>query len=67
MAPPVEYKVLETREGLFGGKMSGEKVERLLDECDSRTYRRATQPYVPSHLVPSDCDHGDLDGWVRPG
>ena len=32
MAPPVEYKVLEMREGLLGGKMSGEKVERLLNE-----------------------------------
>jgi Domain of unknown function (DUF4177) len=32
IVPQVEYKVLELREGLFGGKMSGEKLERLLNE-----------------------------------
>jgi Domain of unknown function (DUF4177) len=27
-----EYQVLELREGLLGGKMSGEKLQRLLNE-----------------------------------
>jgi hypothetical protein len=28
----VEYKVLELREGLLGGKMSGDKLERILND-----------------------------------
>jgi Domain of unknown function (DUF4177) len=27
-----EYRVVEVREGLVGGKMSGDKLERLLNE-----------------------------------
>jgi Domain of unknown function (DUF4177) len=27
-----EYRVVEVREGLIGGKMSGDKLERLLNE-----------------------------------
>jgi hypothetical protein len=28
----VEYRVVELREGLVGGKMSGDKLERVLNE-----------------------------------
>jgi hypothetical protein len=27
-----EYKVIELREGLFGGKMSGDKLEKVLNQ-----------------------------------
>jgi hypothetical protein len=29
---PYEYKVVEVREKMIGGKMSGEKLEKLLNE-----------------------------------
>jgi hypothetical protein len=29
---PYQYKVVELREGLIGGKMSGDKLEKVLDE-----------------------------------
>lgn len=32
MAKSFEYKVVEMREKLIGGKMSGDKLERLLNE-----------------------------------
>jgi uncharacterized protein DUF4177 len=32
MAERVEYKVLELRERMIGGKMSGEKLERILND-----------------------------------
>ncbi|MGY1741828.1 MULTISPECIES: DUF4177 domain-containing protein [unclassified Blastococcus] len=32
MAGRYEYKVEELREGLLGGKMSGDKLERVLNE-----------------------------------
>jgi hypothetical protein len=32
MRERVEYKVLELREKMIGGKMSGEKLERILNE-----------------------------------
>jgi hypothetical protein len=32
MAGRYEYKVEEVREGMLGGKMSGDKVEKLLNE-----------------------------------
>ena len=31
-----QYKVVELREGLIGGKMSGEKLEKVLNEHGSR-------------------------------
>lgn len=30
--PVYEYKVAEMREGMIGGKMSGEKLEKLLND-----------------------------------
>jgi hypothetical protein len=32
MANAYEYKVVELREGLMGGKMSGDKLEKVLNE-----------------------------------
>ncbi|MGY1591493.1 DUF4177 domain-containing protein [Geodermatophilus sp. SYSU D00965] len=32
MAQRYEYKVVELREGLLGGKMSGDKLEKVLNE-----------------------------------
>ena len=32
MATSFEYKVVELREGVIGGKMSGEKLEKILNE-----------------------------------
>ena len=32
MAGRYEYKVVELREGMLGGKMSGEKLEKVLNE-----------------------------------
>ncbi|MGY1814484.1 DUF4177 domain-containing protein [Blastococcus sp. SYSU D00820] len=32
MAARYEYKVVELREGLIGGKMSGDKLEKVLNE-----------------------------------
>lgn len=32
MAESFEYKVVELREGMVGGKMSGEKLEKVLNE-----------------------------------
>jgi hypothetical protein len=32
MANRVEYKVVELRERMIGGKMSGDKLEKLLNE-----------------------------------
>ena len=34
-----EYKVVELREGLIGGKMSGDKLEKLLNEHGSKGWR----------------------------
>ena len=33
MANRYEYAVVELREGMLGGKMSGDKLERILFEC----------------------------------
>ena len=32
MAKSFEYKVVELREGMIGGKMSGDKLEKVLNE-----------------------------------
>ena len=32
MAGPFEYKVVELREKMLGGKMSGDKLEKILNE-----------------------------------
>jgi hypothetical protein len=39
MAERYEYKVLELREKLFGGKMSGDKLEKILNENARQGWR----------------------------
>jgi hypothetical protein len=39
MAERYEYKVLELREKLFGGKMSGDKLEKILNEHARQGWR----------------------------
>ena len=39
MADRYEYKVIELREGLMGGKMSGEKLQKVLNEQASQGWQ----------------------------
>ena len=39
MAERYEYKVLELREKMIGGKMSGDKLERVLNEHAAQGWR----------------------------
>jgi hypothetical protein len=39
MADRYEYKVFELREGLIGGKMSGEKLQKILNEHASQGWQ----------------------------
>jgi len=39
MAERFEYKVLELREKMIGGKMSGDKLERILNEHARQGWR----------------------------
>jgi hypothetical protein len=39
MADRYEYKVIELRERLLGGKMSGEKLEKILNEHASQGWQ----------------------------
>jgi Domain of unknown function (DUF4177) len=50
-----EYKVVEVREKMFGGKMSGHHLERLLNE-----HAGCTQP-------PSVCEVHHLIPWANGG
>ncbi len=50
-----EYKVVEVREGLMGGKLSGDKIEKILNEHAGEGWRLR-------ELTP-----GDVKGRVGPG
>jgi Domain of unknown function (DUF4177) len=50
-----EYKVVEVREKLWGGKMSGKKLEEILNEHASQGWRMV------------DMTPGDVKGRVGPG
>lgn len=39
MAGRYEYKVVELREGMIGGKMSGDKLEKVLNEQASQGWQ----------------------------
>ncbi len=39
VAVAYQYKVVELREGMIGGKMSGEKLEKLLNEHASQGWQ----------------------------
>ena len=50
----MEYKVVEVREGLLGGKMSGKKLEKILnDEAkDGWLYKAMTAADVKGRIGP---------------
>jgi Domain of unknown function (DUF4177) len=54
MANRYEYKVLELREKMIGGKMSGEKLEKILNEHGSQGWqlKSVTSADVKGRLGP---------------
>jgi len=52
---PYEYKVVELREKFFGGKMSGEKLEKVLND-------HAAEGWQLKHITGAD-----VKGRVGPG
>lgn len=52
---PYEYKVVELREKFFGGKMSGEKLEKVLNDY-------ASDGWQLKHITSAD-----VKGRVGPG
>ena len=63
----MEYKVVEGREGLLGGKMSGKKLEKILnDEAkDGWLYKSMTAADVKGRIGPGGVD-GILIVFERP-
>jgi hypothetical protein len=53
-----EYRVVELREGLIGGKMSGDKLERLLNEhgTDGWQLKSITSVEVKGRVGPGGVD-----------
>ncbi len=53
-----EYRVVEIREGLIGGKMSGDKLERLLNENarDGWQLKAITSVEVKGRVGPGGVD-----------
>lgn len=53
-----QYKVLELREGLMGGKMSGDKLEKVLNEHGAKGWflKNITVVEVKSRLGPGGVD-----------
>lgn len=54
MGERFEYKVVELREGMIGGKMSGDKLERVLNEhgADGWQLKAVTSVEVKGRLGP---------------
>ena len=54
MASRYEYKVLELREKMIGGKMSGEKLEKILNEHGAQGWqlKAVTSADVKGRLGP---------------
>jgi len=54
MATVYEYKVVELREGMIGGKMSGEKLENVLNEHGAQGWelKAVTSVEVKGRLGP---------------
>lgn len=57
----MEYKVVEVREGLIGGKLSGKKLEEILNEHAKKgwRYKSMTSVEVKGRVGP-----GGVDGLV---
>jgi len=53
-----QYKVVEIREGLMGGKMSGDKLEKVLNEHGSNGWflKSITSVEVKGRLGPGGVD-----------
>jgi hypothetical protein len=62
-----QYKVVEMREGLIGGKISGGKLEKVLNEhgSDGWTLRAITAVEVKGRIGPGGVD-GVLITFERP-
>ena len=62
-----EYRVVEVREGLIGGKMSGDKVEKLLNEHARQGWqlKALTSVTVKGRIGPGGTD-GLLATFERP-
>jgi hypothetical protein len=67
MRQRVEYKVLELREGLIGGKMSGDKLERILNDNarDGWQLKAITSTEVKGRVGPGGVE-GLLVTFERP-
>ncbi|MBA2473350.1 MAG: DUF4177 domain-containing protein [Pseudonocardiales bacterium] len=67
MATSFEYKVVELREGMVGGKMSGDKLERILNEHadDGWQLKAITAVEVKGRIGPGGVD-GVLVTFERP-
>lgn len=57
----MEYKVVEVREGIIGGKLSGQKLEKILNDHAARgwRYKSMTSVEVKGRVGP-----GGVDGLV---
>ena len=62
-----EYKVVQVREGLIGGKMSGDKLEKILNEHASRGWqlKAITAVEVKGRIGPGGVE-GVLVTFERP-
>ena len=62
-----EYRVVEVREGLIGGKMSGDKVEKVLNEHARQGWqlKALTSVTVKGRIGPGGTD-GLLATFERP-
>ncbi len=67
MATSFEYKVVELREGMVGGKMSGDKLEGILNEHadDGWQLKAITAVEVKGRIGPGGVD-GVLVTFERP-
>lgn len=57
----MEYKVVELREGLIGGKLSGKKLEKVLNEHANEGWRYKSMTTVD---VKGRVGPGGVDGLV---
>lgn len=67
MTARFEYKVVELREGLIGGKMSGDRLEKILNEHADRGWqlKAITATEVKGRVGPGGTD-GVLVTFERP-
>ena len=67
MAARFEYKVDEIREGMLGGKMSGDKLEKVLNDraADGWQLRAVTSVEVKGRVGPGGVE-GVLVTFERP-